>query len=219
MTATLLFDLDGTLAETDPIHMKAFEKIFEPLGIPIDWDIFRSKILGQPNAEIGATFFPHLTPEEQMAMCDHKEAVYRSMVGDLEPVHGVRDILDWADANGVRCGVVTNAPRANAMQILEGAHLTHRFGAIICAQELVHSKPHPLPYLTGLEALGGDLARSVAFEDSPAGIRAAVAAGLPTVGMTTNLPAERVKELGASIAAMDYTDPAVLAFIRARTGL
>ena len=218
MSATLLFDLDGTLAETDPIHLAAFLKVFEPYGIPMDEAIFRAKILGQPNAAIGAAFFPELSPAEQMAICDHKESVYRDMVGALEPVHGVRDLLEWARAEGIGCGVVTNAPRANAMIILEGAGITDYFGAIICAQELPRSKPDPLPYLTGLEALGGDVARSLAFEDSPAGIRAAVAAGLPTIGMTTNLPAAEVLELGAVMATADYTAPGVLDFIRARTG-
>lgn len=219
MAPVLLFDLDGTLAETDPIHLRAFEKVFEPYGIAVNWDIFRAKILGQPNALIGAAFFPHLPPEEQMAICDHKEAVYRDMVDDVEPLPGTRALLDWARANGIRCGVVTNAPRANAMTILDGAKITGYFDSIICAQELPRSKPDPLPYLTGLADLGGDLARSVAFEDSPAGITAAVAAGLPTMGMTTNLPAQRVKELGATLAAHDYHDAALLAFVRARCGL
>jgi HAD superfamily hydrolase (TIGR01509 family) len=216
MTATLLFDLDGTLAETDPIHLAAFVKVFEPYGIPMDEEIFRAKIVGQPNAAIGAAFFPTLSHDERMAICDYKEAVYRSMVGEIEPLHGVRPLLEWAKAAGVRCGVVTNAPRQNADLILNGAGIMSYFGVVVCAQELVRSKPDPLPYLTALEALGGDVNRSVAFEDSPAGLTAAVAAGLPTIGMTTNLPASRVLELGAVMAASDYHDDRMLAFIKAR---
>lgn len=216
MSATLLFDLDGTLAETDPIHLAAFERIFAGYGIPMSEAIFREKILGQPNAAIGAAFFPHLSHQERMAICDHKEAVYRTMVGAVEPLHGARALLEWARASHVKCGVVTNAPRENAMIILDGAGITQYFGVIVCAQELVRSKPDPLPYLTALEALGGDVNRSVAFEDSPAGITAAVGAGLPTIGMTTNLSAARVLELGAIMPARDYTDAAALEFIRAR---
>lgn len=218
MTATMLFDLDGTLAESDPIHYAAFEKVFAPYKIPLSHEIFRAKILGQPNTAIGASFFPELPEDERAAITDHKEAVYRTMVGEIEPLNGVRALLDWADANGVRCGVVTNAPRANAEVILEGAKITHRFGVVICAPELAQSKPHPLPYLTGLAALGGDPARSLAFEDSPAGMAAAIAAGLPTIGMATNLPPERILSLGAALAAKDYTDPALLAFVKARCG-
>lgn len=218
MSATLLFDLDGTLAETDPIHLKAFQTVFSRYGISVDWDVFRAKILGQPNALIGAAFFPQLPPDEQMAICDEKEAAYREMVGEVEPLPGARTLLQWAREAGVKCGVVTNAPRANAMKILEGADITGFFDTIICAQELPRSKPDPLPYLTGLSNLGGDASRSVAFEDSPAGITAAVAAGLPTMGMTTNLGPDTVRKLGATLAAHDYRDAELIAFIKARVG-
>lgn len=218
MAATLLFDLDGTLCETDWAHLEAFRQIFAGYGLAMDEHIFNAHVVGRPNTEIGAHFFPHLTPAEQAAICDAKEAKYREIVGSVQPVPGALALLDWADANGVRCAVVTNAPRLNAMLCLEGAGITRRFGAIICGEELAHAKPHPLPYLTGLAALEGDGARSLAFEDSPAGMRAAIGAGLPVIGMTTNLSAEKVLACGAALAAPDFTDPSLLAFVAARTG-
>lgn len=218
MSATLLFDLDGTLAETDWAHLAAFERVFAERGLEMNEHIFKTQIMGQPNEAIGAAFFPEMSAAEQAAICDYKEAVYREIVGDVAPVAGVLALLDWADANSVKCGVVTNAPRLNAMMILDGAKLTHRFGTIVCGHELPHSKPHPLPYLTGLADLGGKLENAVAFEDSPAGMRAAIAAGMPVIGMTTNLDAPTVLGFGATLAAKDFTDPALLAFVKARTG-
>ena len=96
--------------------------------------------------------------------------------------------------------------------------LIHIFGTIVCGQDLPHGKPHPLPYQLGLKNLGGDPTLSVAFEDSPAGVTAAVAAGIRTVGMLSNLPAARLVELGCSVTAKDFTDPAMLAYIRHRLG-
>lgn len=216
MTATLLFDLDGTLAETDWAHLDAFVRVFAERGLPMNEHIFKTKIMGRPNAEIGAEFFPDLSLDEREEICDEKEEVYRQIVGKVEPVAGVTTLLDWADAQGVVCGVVTNAPRRNAMLILDGAGLTHRFKTIVCGQELAYGKPHPMAYLKGLSDLGGDAARSVAFEDSPAGMRSAIAAGLPVVGMTTNLDAPTVLAVGACLAARDYTDAALLTFVKQR---
>ncbi|HRK24161.1 MAG TPA: HAD-IA family hydrolase [Beijerinckiaceae bacterium] len=218
MTATLLFDLDGTLAETDWAHLKAFEIVLGDHGIDIDEAIFKARVVGRSNLEIGAHFFPDMTAAEQKAICDHKEAVYREIVGRIEPVPGLLALLDWADRHDIRCGVVTNAPRLNADHILVGLGLADRFASVVCGQELPESKPHPLPYLTGLAELGGDAAISVAFEDSPSGLSAAVAAGLPVIGMTTNLAAAEVLAAGATMAASDFTDAAMLAFVRARTG-
>ena len=218
MTATLLFDLDGTLAETDWAHLAAFERVFAARGKEMNEQIFKAQIMGQPNAVIGARFFPELSVAERDAICDHKEAVYREIVGHVEPVPGVVALLDWADANGVRCGVVTNAPRLNAMMILDGTGLTKRFGTIVCGQELAHGKPHPMAYLKGLSDLGGTAGLSMAFEDSPAGMASAIAAGMPVAGMTTNLDAAGVLAAGAALAAPDFLDAALLAFIRRRTG-
>jgi len=219
MAATLLFDLDGTLAETDWAHLKAFEIVFADYGLPMNAAIFNAHVLGRPNAEIGAHFFPGKSRAEQDAICDHKEAVYRTIVGSVPPLKGAVGLLDWAAAQNIACGVVTNAPRLNAMLLLEGTGLKPRFGSIVCGQELAHGKPHPLPYLTGLAELDGEAACSVAFEDSPSGLRAAVAAGLTVVGMTTNLPAEKVMAEGAALAIHDFTDPRLIPFLKDRMKL
>ncbi len=218
MTPTLLFDLDGTLAETDWAHLAAFVEVYAEYGLPMDEHIFKTKVMGRPNVAIGEAFFPALPIAEREAIFERKEAVYRRIVGHVDPVAGTVALLDWADANGVACGVVTNAPRENAIMILKGAGLIERFGTIVCGQELAHGKPHPMAYLKGLSDLGGDAAVSLAFEDSPAGMAAAIAAGMPVIGMTTNLDAAGVMAAGAALAAPDFTDPALLAFVRRRTG-
>jgi beta-phosphoglucomutase-like phosphatase (HAD superfamily) len=84
---------------------------------------------------------------------------------------------------------------------------------------LPRSKPDPLPYLKGLERTGAEAARSVAFEDSLSGVRAAAAAGLAVVGLTTTLSADVLIAAGATIAAPDFTDPRIHALIGARCGV
>lgn len=218
MTPTLLFDLDGTLIETDWAHLEAFVQVFKPHGIAMNHEIFNNHVLGQPNPLIAAHFFPGRPWQDMAQVFEHKEAVYRDIIGAAQPVEGALDLLDWADAHGVACGVVTNAPFVNASHILEIAGIKQRFGAIVCGQDLPHGKPHPLPYQVAIEKLGGDPALSVAFEDSPAGVTAAVAAGIRTVGMLSNLPAARLVELGCSVTAKDFTDPAMLAYVKRRLG-
>jgi HAD superfamily hydrolase (TIGR01509 family) len=216
MTAALLFDLDGTLVDTDHLHHEAINRIFAEHGFQIDRPTYTARVMGQPNHGIAEAFLPHLSPADGAAVLARKEAVYRSLVGPLTPIAGLVDLLDWAEARGIPCCVVTNAPRVNAELVLGGLGLTERFETLVISDELAEMKPHPLPYLTGLERLGARAARSVAFEDSSSGMRAALGAGLSLVGMATSLPPQSLLQEGAHLAVKDYNDPRLRTFIEDR---
>ena len=72
--------------------------------------------------------------------------------------------------------VVTNAPRANALMMLDALGITDRFRGMVIGDEMANPKPHPVPYLVGLERLGASTDHAVAFEDSRSGVRSAAAA-------------------------------------------
>lgn len=218
MSACLLFDLDGTIVETDHIHFEAFKSVFTPHGVDIDWDTYLARILGRNNPAIAADFLPHVPVAEHAAIMEAKEAAYRERIRTLEAASGLLDLLDWADAQAVPCGVVTNAPRANADVVLDALEIRHRFKVLVIGPELREAKPHPMPYLTALDALGGRAERSVGFEDSPSGAKSAAAAGLGVVGLTTSLDDAALRAAGAAITAADFTDPDLIRFIRERTG-
>ncbi len=219
MIATLLFDLDGTLVETDHLHFQAFNSTFAVHGVDVDWETYRTRIIGKANPAIAAEFLPHVAPERHDGIMDSKEAAYRDLVTTLEPAPGLLDLLAWAETAGVACAVVTNAPRANADLVLRALKLDTRFEALVVGVELSDAKPHPLPYLHALELLDGDPARSVAFEDSPSGATAAVAAALAVVGLLTSVEPEALTGVGVGLLARSFAEPAVMAFVKQRTGM
>ncbi|HXT08284.1 MAG TPA: HAD-IA family hydrolase [Roseiarcus sp.] len=216
MRQALLFDLDGTLVDSDPDHLAAFQAVFAPYGIALDRALYATHIMGASNAMIGERFLAHLPVEERKAVFEAKEAAYRDGLGALAATPGAAELLAYAGARGLPCAVVTNAPRANAEKVLAAIGLAELFPILVIGGELARAKPDPLPYLTGLERTGAAAARSMAFEDSLSGVQAAVAAGLAVVGITTGLPAERLLEAGAVIAAQDFRDPRIYALIAAK---
>jgi phosphoglycolate phosphatase len=215
--AALLFDIDGTLADTDPLHLEAFNRAFAPYGQQFDKPRFARELQGLANVDIAAKVLPGLSPAEGMAVLDHKEALFRELAATaIHAVPGLFALLDLADAAGLPMAAVTNAPRANAELILNGLGITHRFRALVIGAELAHGKPHPLPYLEGLRLLGADAAVSVAFEDSRTGIASATAAGLATIGLRTSLEDAQLRAAGAVLSAGGYDDPALLDVIGKR---
>ncbi len=209
MDTGLLFDLDGTLVDTEDTHFEAFVEVLSDHGVALDRPAYTARIMGYSSAEIAVSFLPHMTRAEGMKVMAHKEEVYRGRVAGAKPAKGSLELLDFADRKGVTYALVTNAPMANAVAVLDAVGLRKRFAAVISADDLAHSKPHPLPYLHGLERLGAKAARSIAFEDARSGARAAVAAQIPLVGVTSSLDAAVLLDLGAHIAVRDFADPAV----------
>jgi HAD superfamily hydrolase (TIGR01509 family) len=206
----LLFDLDGTLVDTDHLHHDAFATIMSERGRALTLDDYRAHIMGRPNAAILAQFFPG----EDMAVLERKEAMFRSsLAASVEPIAGIHALLDWAEAADAGCAVVTNAPRDNAVAMLAAASLAHRLPTLVIGEECARPKPDPEPYQAAMRALGVTPSRSVAFEDSRSGIRAARDAGAHVFGMTTGLAPDALRAAGAHAAIADFTDPALWAHL------
>jgi HAD superfamily hydrolase (TIGR01509 family) len=216
MKTALLFDLDGTLVDSDAQHLAAFQRVFAPHGITLDRSEYAANIMGAPNEMIAGRYLSHLPPGEQAATLDAKEAAYRDALGKLEPILGTLALLDFADRLGLKRAVVTNAPRANAEKVLAALGIGQRLPIVVIGGELARSKPDPLPYLTALERTDAAAAHSLAFEDSLSGVQSAAATGLAVVGMTTTLDSRTLIEAGATFAAQNFTDPRIFALIEAR---
>ena len=218
MKTALLFDLDGTLADTEALHFEAFVETFAEHGIAVDLAAYQSRIMGFPGHQIAASFLPHFSKTDSAAIMEHKERLYRDRISHVEPPPGALDLLAFADAHRIKYALVTNAPLANAERVLAAMGVRQRFAAVISGADLPHSKPHPLPYLTALEQLGAKAERSVAFEDAGSGVRAAVAAGIPLVGVMSTLDEARLLGFGAAMAVRDFTDPRIIDLIRVQLG-
>lgn len=217
MLKALLFDLDGTLAHTDPIHYAVWCDILREFDQALTPELYNARISGRLNDAIIQDWLPHLSDEEGRELSDRKEAEFRNRAdSQLEPMPGLTDLLAWATQQNLQLGMVTNAPRGNAEFMLRVLRLTDTFDAVILADELERGKPDPLPYEVAIAQLGVRTSESLVFEDSPSGIKAAVAAGIPTVGVTSSHQAETLHQLGATWTVPDFTNEIVWSLVRSR---
>lgn len=128
--AAILYDLDGTIADTDPVHFIAWQDCLKEFGIPIDETIYKQRMSGRTNPPIVAEFLPQLTSAEGEALGDRKEARFRELAEQLQPIAGLRELIDWAKQHSLKQAVVTNAPRENAHFMLKLLKLDQVFSTL-----------------------------------------------------------------------------------------
>lgn len=229
MIKALLWDVDGTLAETERDgHRVAFNQAFETLGLAWRWDQAHYGDLlrisgGLERIRFDMAMRPEAPREaavrEELALRIHrsKHAFYADLVssGAISLREGVAPLIEEATARGLRQGIVTTTSRFSVEALLQrhfgGADGMGRFEVLVCGDDVVHKKPDPEAYVRALEAL--DLApRDVlALEDSPAGVAAAKAAGIRVV-MTRSVyyasaPADGALAAGPGLHAQEGWDP------------
>jgi HAD superfamily hydrolase (TIGR01509 family) len=212
----LLFDIDGTLADTDSLHLEAFNLVLGPRGHVFDHGRYTKELQGFSTASISERFLANELPSRQVTIMEEKEEAFRNLVsGRIRPTPGVMTLLNLADQAAIPMVAVTNAPRLNAEMLLAGLGIMHRFKAAIIGDELPHGKPHPMPYLEGLRAVNAASHLTVAFEDSRSGVKSASSAGIATVGIRTSLSHADMIEAGAITTAKTFDEPELMSLIAA----
>ena len=207
----VVFDFDGVLAQTEPIHLAAFRDAFEPEGWTLTDDAYYQRYLGFNDAETIAEFSRDhglsTSADRARAILARKSDAYRRRFAS-------HDVLYPGAADCVRrlapvfaLAIASGSLHAEIEDILAAGHLRAPFVAIIGADDVARSKPAPDPYLAAAERLGLPPADCVAIEDSAWGLRSARAAGMRTIALTTTASADRlagadriVPDLGAVTA-------------------
>lgn len=217
MTQALLFDLDGTLLMSDPIHEQIFRGLFADRGIAIDDAFYGRHVHGRLNVDVFAEFLPD--EADPQGLSEWKEAEFRRLLPRPYPaLPGVVPFIEDALARGWQVALVTNAMRANADAMLAAIGLSHAFETLVIGEECSNGKPHPEPYQTAMAALDVAPSNCIAFEDSPTGLASARAAGARVVGVGSTLAADALFTAGAHVTITDFTDPALATELARHTG-
>jgi HAD superfamily hydrolase (TIGR01509 family) len=184
----VLFDMDGTLVDTERLWWEAVQHIASGLGRPLT-EADQPDVLGRP-VEHTAAWLGRLTGRPVPPLTDrlHREFSDRVRTG-IVPRPGALDLLDALAREGVPTALVTASPRSVADSVLTvlGAD---RFRVSVTADDTPHTKPAPDPYLAASRALGVDPARCVAVEDTPTGVSSAEAAGCAVLAVPSVAPIE-----------------------------
>ncbi|XP_064953471.1 haloacid dehalogenase-like hydrolase domain-containing protein Sgpp [Musa acuminata AAA Group] len=154
----VLFDVDGTLCDSDPLHYYAFREMLQEIGynngVPIDEEFFVRNIAGRHSEDTAKILFPDWDHEKAMKFVDDKEPMFRRLVSkQLKAIEGLHKLCKWVKDRGLKHAAVTNAPRPNAELMISMLGLIDFFDAAVIGSKCQRAKLFPDPYLKALEKL------------------------------------------------------------------
>ncbi len=220
MLRALVFDFNGVVVNDEPLHCRAFRTVFEEEGIPLSEETYYARYLPMDDHSLVKAFYvdrERPLPASELGRIVHrKEEVYRAeMRRGLPLFAGVPEFLRRA-AELWPIGMASGAARDEIEFILDGAGLRSLFRTIVAAEDVTRGKPDPECFVKALGQLNRALGRTqpevrpeetLVFEDSPAGVRAARAAGMRCIGITNSVSADRLKEADRVVTSLAGLDP------------
>jgi len=176
-----LFDMDGTIADSMPLHYLAWKEILAEYGCPLFPEPLFYSWGGMPVREIVAALNQRHAlsmPVEEVAR--RKEGLYFEMLPRLTAVPEVLEQIEEAHSR-IPFAVVSGSTRESVLGSLRALHLEDKFDVLVCAGDYKNAKPDPEPFLLAAQKLGVPAASCLVFEDTAIGIEAATRAGMQSV--------------------------------------
>ena len=174
-----LFDLDGTLVDSSPLHEAAYRAVLASHHARLLAGFDYPAIAGLPTPAALARL--GVAEEDIPLLTGAKQAHYRGALQSLKPLPGAAELLAMLRARGAEIAIVSSASRASAEAALAATGLAAPL--LVAAEDVASAKPAPDPYLTALKLLGAKPSHSIAIEDALSGLLSARAAGLKVIGM------------------------------------
>jgi HAD superfamily hydrolase (TIGR01509 family) len=200
--AALIFDLDGTLVQSEHLHRLSWDGPLAALGIFVDDERYLRDFAGKPGTQIARDHLGLSDPVLIQQLYEDVTAAYWDLAeGNVKPTRGLIPFLETL--GDLPKAVCTSAQYDSATRMIAALGLADRFDVVVTASDVRLGKPDPEPFVLAAERLNVDPAICLAFEDSANGLRSARAAGMACVGIGDGR--ERYPEL-ADIWIADFTD-------------
>ena len=219
--AAVVFDFDGVLANSEPLHLAAYQEIFAALGVELTRDEYYASFLGYNDDGV----FRRMSDAHGLGLGDAAIARLIQQKGEVfDDVVERTDVLYPSAAGCIErlsaefpLGIASGAMRGEIEAALKRARLDHHFRFIVASGETLESKPAPDPYLRAAQLHGLPSSSCVAIEDSRWGIESAQAAGMKCVAITNTYPGSELTTADAIITSLDEFTAELITRLSLRT--
>jgi beta-phosphoglucomutase len=214
----VIFDCDGVLVDTEPLHYEAFQKVLRPLGLGHDYTRYLEHFVGFDDRDAFLHAFEEAGRQLSPGALDSLIAAKSTALGELiargtPTFPGVVALVESLRDSGVALAVASGALRREVDAFLASLGLNGAFRVIVAADDVKKSKPDPETYRLAIERLRPafdttplDPLNCLALEDTPAGIRSAQSAGLAVIAVTNSFPATELTGANKVIGSLAELD-------------
>jgi haloacid dehalogenase superfamily, subfamily IA, variant 3 with third motif having DD or ED/haloacid dehalogenase superfamily, subfamily IA, variant 1 with third motif having Dx(3-4)D or Dx(3-4)E len=204
--AAAIFDLDGTLVDNNPYHIKAWKEYLKRMGRELSDEEYKINFNGRTNRDVVEYLHgKKMTDEEAAPYYLEKEAMYREIYKPyINPIPGLIDLLQQLKSNGILMAIATSGITVNIEFMFNHLPIRQYFNDVVHSSHIKKGKPDPEIYLKTAERLNVNPSECIVFEDALVGIQSAKGAGMKVIALTTT---HTKKELsGADLVIKDYTE-------------
>lgn len=210
----VIFDFDGVIVDTEPIHYRSFQKILEPLGLSYSWQDYIKKYMGFDDRdafrEVFKTKSLELSQITLQELIDKKAKIFEHVIHEgVQPYPGVIELITELSKIEVPLAICSGALRSDILPILDQLQIFSLFNHIITADDVAQSKPDPASYLRAKEKLISTFPDKInrqstiyAIEDTPAGIQSAKGAGLIVIAVTNSYGFESLTQADMTVTSL-----------------
>jgi HAD superfamily hydrolase (TIGR01549 family) len=213
MVSAVIFDMDGVIVDSEPLHERAFRQVFAEIGHADTHGVDFPAYYGKSDVLVWQDFIARHQPPHSLAeLLRRKERHFADFIAAEEPIFaGLPELLERCAARWP-LGLASGSRHATINAVLALRHLRRHFRAIVSSEDVPRGKPAPDVFLRAAELLGVPPAECVVIEDSAAGVAAGRAAGMTVIAITNSLPAGRLTH--AHHVVQDYAGIERLLFPR-----
>jgi beta-phosphoglucomutase len=209
MIEGIVFDMDGVLIDSHPVHRIAWRKFLSTVGKSVSDEGLSFILAGRRREEILRHFLGDLS-ESKIAEYGHqKDLFFEENFQDVRLIPGVSKFLEALETAGLEAGLATSASSARTWGTLRRLELDQKFTAVVTGDDVDAGKPDPAVYKLAAQRMNLSPKQLLVLEDAPCGVQAAKGAGMRCVGVSTNGRAEMLRQCGAELVIPDFLDPSI----------
>lgn len=210
MCKGVIFDMDGVLIDSHPVHKKAWEQFLASVGRPVSQETLDFVLDGRKREEILRYYLGDLTPDQIVEYGRRKDELFKDSARDMQTIPGVLEFLEMLESSGVSMAVATSASSGRAHDVLMRLGILPRFEAIVTGNDVRKGKPDPEIFLLAADRMKQTPRNLLVVEDAVSGVKAAKSAGMKCLGIAADGRREKLEKAGADCIIPDFTKISLL---------